>query len=161
MSGGVTMNFRWVGRGRDGSQISGELDAPSKEQVLLRLRQQHIAVTKIEAGGGDAEPPDPDSVRHHAPLEPQPASREPRRLAGLFVSASLLGAGTLAGWLGAPLALVAVPMVIGALMLALTILSLFEGPTAAIYAWTDRKAKELNARKRRRADRINRQGTPS
>ena len=151
------MKYRWVGRGRDGREVRAEIDAISKEHALVRLREQQIAVTKIEPAGEGGEPPDPDSLRRHAPLEPQPPlERKPRPFAGLLLTAAFGGAGVLVRWLEGPLFLVVALMGIGGLMLVLTVLSLFEGPTNAIYAWADRKSKELRARNRPKADRFNR-----
>ena len=46
-------SYRWKGRSADGHELSGSLDAGSKEEVLERLRGQGITVTSVSGGAGD------------------------------------------------------------------------------------------------------------
>jgi hypothetical protein len=159
--------FRWTGRTRNGQEIRAEMEAPSKEHVLVRLREQHITVTKIEAASEGGEPPDPDSLHTHAPLDArQPGAPSsppaPRPFRGLLMSVPFL-AGAVALWRFAPddvpRVFAAVLMGFGLLILAMTILSLFEGPTKAIQEWAERQRKA--SRNRRGPDDVNRRDTPS
>lgn len=65
--------FQWKGRDAQGHVIQGELVAPSKEEVVRRLRGQHITVTSItERGGRSGEPLDPDRGAARVPGESSP-----------------------------------------------------------------------------------------
>ena len=52
--------FRWSGRTNSGQAVSGQVEAHSKEEVLSRLRAQHLAVTEVVESREGGEPADPD-----------------------------------------------------------------------------------------------------
>lgn len=76
--------FRWKGRTVDGHAVNGELAAPSKEEVLRRLREQRIQVSSITESEDFAEPGDPDVA--------VPPSREPRRIRSMLIALAFAGA---------------------------------------------------------------------
>ena len=45
-------SYRWKGRSADGHELSGSLEAGSKEEVLERLRGQGIIATSVSGGSG-------------------------------------------------------------------------------------------------------------
>ncbi len=128
--------FRWKGRGPEGQQIQGELEARSKDEVITRLRAQRIMVSQIlELGGG--EPPDPDRVAVRDPEPRRPDSR-PRPLRGLLTGAALLGGAAGLGALAlqgpsegqwVPFLLAGILALLGVLMIGLSILAMFAGPS--------------------------------
>lgn len=102
--------FRWKGRSAGGSEVEGETDGASKEDVISRLRSQRIMVTTLSAADGE-DPMDP-ALAAPAPSDPDPAvpaegladrmareraTQPPRRLRGLFIAAAFIGAAFVVG----------------------------------------------------------------
>ena len=59
--------FSWKGRLPSGQEITGELEARSKETVIEKLREQRIVVSSITERRTGGEPADPDRVSGRAP----------------------------------------------------------------------------------------------
>jgi len=67
-------NFRWEGRGPNGRETAGEMVAPSKDQVVERLRGQRILVTKVTADSTEPSGLEPAPAEIVEPRVPEPPS---------------------------------------------------------------------------------------
>jgi len=97
--------YHWQARTARGQEMSGDLEARSKEDAMSRLRSQSFTVTSIEEKRTRGEPEDPDRLMpHNSPLAPPSGERvaptegrgrvrgEPRRFLAVVVALLFLGA---------------------------------------------------------------------
>ena len=130
--------FRWQGRDRDGRQVSGQIDAPSKDHALELLLAQKVMVTEITSRSS-AEPMDPDRNVPRFTADGPKAPARPHRFRALLIVAAFVLAGLAVrsvappwreNWV--PLLLSSLLLLIGALLFALIILSFFWQPKKSI-----------------------------
>jgi hypothetical protein len=82
--------FQWKGRTRDGHEISGKINARSKEDLTSRLRAQGITLTSAGESASSSEPPDPDRiVAQVTPVSAVP-DRTPHPFRGFIVMIGLI-----------------------------------------------------------------------
>jgi len=109
-------SFRWKGRTAGGHEVSGNLDAGSKKEVLERLRGQGITATSVSGGARDepsnasfgagerritATPPAPiarPSLSER--LARERAAHPPNRVRGLLMTAGFVLAALAVGYFG-------------------------------------------------------------
>lgn len=88
--------FRWKGRSRDGHEVTGELVAGSKEDIIRQLRERGVMVSSITEFG-DGEPSDPDVAYgrvHGGPRVPQ----QPQRFKGFLIALAFIAAAAAIGY---------------------------------------------------------------
>jgi len=88
--------FSWTGRTLQGQQISGDLDAASKEEAMSLLAKREIAVRTIDQRASRGEHADPDrAIAHAAPRETSKEKPRPFRAVvfALVLVAAALGIG--------------------------------------------------------------------
>jgi len=107
-------SFRWKGRTANGQEVSGSLDAGSKEEVFEQLRGQGIRATSVSGGAGDApssatfgagerritaKPPAPIARPGASePLARERAAHPPNRVRGLLMTAGFVLAALAVGY---------------------------------------------------------------
>ena len=85
--------FRWIGRTLQGQQVSGDLDAPSKEEAAKRLAQREIVVMSLdERATRGGEPADPDRAMARPAPQGTSTKEKPRPLRGLLFALVLVAA---------------------------------------------------------------------
>src|SRR6185436_9468765 len=83
----------WIGRTLQGQQVSGDLDAPSKEEAMKRLAQREIVVMSLdERATRGGEPADPDRAMARPAPQGSSTKEKPRPLRGLLFALVLVAA---------------------------------------------------------------------
>lgn len=85
--------FHWKGRTRDGHDISGQIEAPSKDEAVIRLQGNGVVVTSIDGNESDGSVAQPADLR-----PPDNRHKRPTPFRGLFIAAVFV---LIAGAIGA------------------------------------------------------------